>query len=249
MEEQEIVYPSLLIAFPTHQGKIMADMVSELLMLQGQATQMGIDIGYTYLAGCSLIDVVRNALAKTFRDSGYQKVLMIDDDVVFRWQDVLQLLYWSMKYPVVCATYPSRVELASLQDRFYIRPYGDKPEFTEDGLLKIQGAGAGFCMVDVDVFTQLEDKALPYTGGNVRKGIVEARKIHHNFFPIGIRDGEHHGEDHGFFNLCVDNGIVPVLDYHIDLGHVGTKVYKASARGALEAYGWIPKLNLEATPT
>jgi len=219
----------------------MADMVSELLVLQNQTIEMGIDIGYTYLSGCSLIDLVRDSLAKTFRDSGYQKVLMIDDDVVFRWQDVLQLLYWSTKYPVVCATYPSRVELASAQDRFYIRPYGDKPQFTEEGLLMVQGCGAGFTMVDMDVFTQLEGKVPSYSGGNVRKGVVSARTIHHNFFPIGIRDGEHHGEDHGFFNLCVDNGIVPVLDYGIDLGHVGTKVYRASAREAIEALGWLPQ--------
>lgn len=232
-------YPNLLIAFPSHQGKIMADMVGELLQLLDYAKANNIDVAYTYLEGCSLIDIVRNSLAKTFRDSGYQKVLMIDDDIVFKWQDVMQLLHWSLKYPVVCATYPSRVELAEPKDRFYVRPLNDKPEFTEEGLLKLHGAGAGFTLIDVSVFEQLEPKVESYSGGAIRKGIQSARTTHHNFFPIGIKDGEHHGEDHGFFNLCVDNGIIPVLDPNIDLGHVGKKVFRSSVRKAFEQYGWL----------
>jgi len=233
-------YPSLLIAFPTHQGKIEAECVSELLQLVNYAHQNGLDIAYTYLSGCSLIDIVRNSLAKTFRDSGYKKVIMIDDDIIFKWQHVIQMLHHSITHPVVCATYPSRIELASNQDRFYVRAYEDKPQWTEDGLLKVYGAGAGFTIVDVDVFTQLEGKTEAYSGGAVLKGVVAPRTIHHNFFPIGIKDGEHHGEDHGFFNLCVANGIVPVLDPNIDLGHVGKKVFRANFMEALKHYGWLP---------
>jgi len=233
-------YPSLLIAFPTHQGKIMAECVSELLQLLNYANQNGLNIAFTYMEGCSLVDIVRNSLAHTFRQSGYQKVLMIDDDIVFKWQDVMNLLHHSIKHPVVCASYPSRVELASAQDRFYVRAYEDKPQWTEDGLLKVMGAGAGFTIVDIDVFTQLEDKVETYSGGSVRKGVVAPRTTHHNFFPIGIKDGEHHGEDHGFFHLCVENGIIPVLDPQIDLGHVGKKVYRANLMEALKQYGWLP---------
>jgi hypothetical protein len=239
-QENKVNWPSLLIAVPTHQGKILAEVVSELLMLVNFARDEGIDMAYTYFAGCSLVDIVRNSLGKTFRDSGYQKVLMIDDDIVFKWQDVAQMLHNSIRHPVVCATYPSRVELASLQDRFYVRAYGDNPQWTEDGLLKIQGCGAGFTIIDRSVFDTLEPHVLSYSGGAVIKGVVKPRTVHHNFFPIGIRDGEHHGEDHGFFNLCVDNGIVPVLDPRIDLGHVGTKVFRAPVMGALKAYGWLP---------
>jgi hypothetical protein len=227
----------------------MAECVSELLQLLAYANQNGIDIAFTYLSGCSLIDVVRNSLAKTFRDSGYQKVLMIDDDIVFKWQDIMQMLHHSLNHQVVCATYPSRVELASLQNRFYVRAYEDTPQWTEDGLLKIQGVGAGFTIIDRSVFDQLQDATEAYSGGSVQKGVVANRTQHHNFFPIGIRDGEHHGEDHGFFRLCVDNGIIPVLDPRIDLGHVGTKTFRAPVLKALEAYGWMPKLNSEAITT
>lgn len=240
MEEQPFQFPSLLIAVPSHQGKMLMENVAEMLLLLNYAKNNDIDIGFTYLSGCSLVDVVRNSLAYNFRQSDYQKVLMIDDDVLFTHRDVLQLLYWSTKYPVVCATYPSRVELASAQDRFYVRPLGDKPQFTEDGLLKVQGVGAGFLIVDRSVFDKLEPYVESYTGGNVRKGVVEPRARHHNFFPIGIRNGEHHGEDHGFFNLCVDHGYEPVLDYGINLQHVGTKAFNAQPIDALKQLGWLP---------
>lgn len=243
MEPDKIEWPSLLIAIPSHQGKLLMENVPELLLLQNAAMELKLDIGFTYLSGCSLVDVVRNSLAHNFRQSDYQKVLMIDDDVIFTHRDVLQLLYWSIRHPVVCATYPSRVELASAQDRFYVRPLSVPPTFTEEGLMKVRGVGAGFLIVDRSVFDTLQPKVESYTGGNVRKGVMEPRALHYNFFPIGVRDGEHHGEDHGFFDLCVTNGYEPVLDYHINLKHVGTKAFDAHPREALKQLGWLPQTN------
>jgi hypothetical protein len=230
-------YPSLLIAIPTYDGKLLANVTTELLQLLDYAKSNDMDIGFTYLANCALVDIVRNTLANTFLASEYQKVLMIDSDIDFKWRDVMQLLHMSKTHAVVGATYPSRIELAEPKHRFYVKPYKPEGSFTEDGLMEIMGMGAGFLMIDREVFEKLKPVVEVYPGGMVNEGVVAPRSPHHNFFPVGVKDGHHHGEDHGFLNLCVDNGIIPVLDYSIELGHVGTKVFRASPREALQQAG------------
>lgn len=230
-------YPSMLIAIPTYDGKILAEATNSLLFTVAKAQHHGLDMAFTYLSGCALVDLVRDSMAHTFLKESYQKILMIDADIVFTPDDILRILHYSRDYPIIGATYPSRVELANGTSRYYLRPKDGKISYTKDGFLEVDGFGAGFLCVDKSVFEALASHVPQYSGGFVQQGVVADREPHHNFFPIGIDAlGAHHGEDYGFFLLAKKYGFTPVVDLDIKLGHVGSKVYRGDPRTAINSF-------------
>jgi hypothetical protein len=239
MESIDPLKTSVLIGIPTYDGKFLAEATSALLDFTATAQKMGMSVGFTYISGSAFVDDVRNHLAKEFMDGPYQKLLMIDADIVFTKEDILQLLYWSQKYPVVGATYPSRVDTIDPASRFFITLLPEGPRFNEDMLLECEGFGAGFLCIDRSVFETLSPHVQEYARSTVVRGVSTLGRMSKHFFQIKVENGAHKGEDLNFLKLCCDHGIIPCLDFQIQLKHVGQKAYTASPAEAFLALGWI----------
>lgn len=158
------------------------------------------------------------------KDSDYQKILFIDDDIVFTPNDVIRLLAFGTKHPIVAATYPVR----STTPTFYVHLKGGdpkKPIFNEHGLLQIEGVGMGFCLIDRSVFQALWGKVEQYQD----KGRTISR-----YFKIDVQNEKPMGEDMYFFNLWDKYGGETWLDPSIELKHVGTHAFDYSFQAALQ---------------
>ena len=210
---------SVLFAIPCYRGSIPIDATAALMATAATLREMGVKVGFAYERENALIDSCRDVLVDRFmKDTDYDKMFFIDDDIVWNPQDVVRMLAMSVSHPVVCATYPVRQD-APL---FYVSFYGKQPMEDKYGLMPITGCGMGFCVIDRGVFDALAPASKTYK----HKG-----RTQHRYFKVGVKDGVRYREDNYFFKRCVKRlGPVVFLDPTIELQHFGTKSYSYKFR-------------------
>jgi hypothetical protein len=177
----------------------------------------------------ALIDLARNRLVRNFLEqTDANKLVFIDDDIVFRWKDFERLLCWSTKYPVVAGTYPTR----TWPTKYFIDP-GEKLQFTEDGLLRVHSCGFGFVIIDRSVFEELKPHTNLY--------IDQHGEPTQQYFKVGIFDNRYMGEDIYFYKTLDKINKEVVIDPMIDLKHIGTHVFESNFAEGLKDL--LPKLD------
>jgi len=208
---------SLALAVPSYDGKMMVDVIGPIIKLSLICYQNKNPLTFIYQAGNALIDYARNLIVDDFlKQTNMQKLLFVDSDIIFTEADVLRLLAWGQKYLVVGATYPCKMD----EPRFFLKSRetlnNEALAFNEDQLIEVSGFGAGFLMIDRSVFEKLQS-VVPH--------IVSHDREYHAYFLNTVENHIYRGEDISFLELCVRNGIQPVLDWEIALQHVGRKAY------------------------
>jgi hypothetical protein len=206
---------SVILAIPCYRGVFPVDTVSGLMTTTRKFIDHNIRAGFLFERENALIESCRNRLVNKFLATDFQKLLFIDDDIIFEWEDIERLLCWGTKFPIVAASYRARKEPPT----YYIQYDADNPVWNEYGLLKIRGCGLGFTLIDRSVFEKMEDSVPSYPDNDVTVK---------QFFRTGINaEGKYCGEDMLFFNEIVDKGGFDVwLDPAIKLGHFGNYVYR-----------------------
>jgi hypothetical protein len=148
------------------------------------------------------------------KNSKCQKLFFIDDDIIFTYEQFERLLCWSTKFPIVCGTYPVR----QFPTKYFVKYNQDKPEVNEYGLLRIQGCGLGFTIIDRSVFENMEAPLYVSYGEEMKA-----------YFDIKFENGQLAGEDMLFFGTQKEVWLDPL----VDVKHFGNHLYEGDFAGHL----------------
>lgn len=205
---------SVAVAIPSYRGIVPLDLASALVNSFGLLYKDGVSTALLTERENAIVSNARNRLVHDFLTrTTFQKLLFIDDDIIYKHEMLERLICWSTKYKIVCGTYPTR----QLPLKFFIRGNLKEPEFNEDGLLRIHGTGLGFTIIDRSVFESMHVPEYDIKGEIIKE-----------FFRTEVKEGKLYGEDMLFFGDCIANGFDVWLDLMIKIGHWGNYVYEAN---------------------
>ena len=166
-------------------------------------------IDYTHADGAGVYGVAqaRNRLVQKAIDGNYDKLLMIDSDMIVP-EDTIRLLL-DPEVPIVTgvARYKNDSMRAPLFKGFQDATGSDAYRWDEipAGRFQIQSGGVACAMIDVDLL-----KRLP------RPWFVWEER----------ENGTYCGEDIGFYEKVRAAGITPMADGRVKCGHIGRKIYE-----------------------
>lgn len=186
--------------------------------------RMGIVCTPGIVKGSAIVTKARDEVLHLFLESDADRLLWIDDDMLWTVDDFLRLLALSTRYDVIGASYAARKDPPT----FYIKLNDENTiESDEHGMLKVEGMGLGFTMVRRHVIEELvatKPKMRDQLSGKQMASV----------FRTDIYNGNFRGEDMAFFADVRELGYDVYLDPAIQLQHVGTKHYTGSIMDALK---------------
>lgn len=165
-------------------------------------------IDYTHADGMGVYGVAqaRNRLCQKAIDGNYDKLLMIDGDMIVPEDTIKYLLDPDVPIVTGCARYKNDSRMAPL-----FKPFQDaggsntwKWDEIPPDRFKIQNGGVACAMIDVDLLLRLP-----------RPWFVWEERS----------DGTYCGEDIGFYEKVRGVGVTPYADGRVRCGHIGRKVY------------------------
>ena len=221
IKEQKL---QLVIAMPVYPGSIPIETAVALMKTMAALTGYGIPVTFIHIKGFGYIHIARNKLITAFLQSEaeWNKFMFIDQDVTFTAEQVIQLLYHSVKNPVVSGVYPLRGEPL----KYIINAKDYNPD--EEGLLETTGTVFGFTILDralLEEMTKLNGWA--YYNGEPFCNVIKYSFDTTNTFV---------GEDISFFQQLPADKKCKV-DPSIDLGHIGEKEFKGNLLENLKQKG------------
>lgn len=178
----------ILIAIP-HTGLVVFDWAINLRILQPP-------VPFNIISNKGLpIDRARCELVRQAKSMNATHLFFLDSDVVMPHDGLLRLYNWKM--PVVCGIYGSKHEAPGIwieqsksgQERYAAvsaEALEKYPLFTHPDIV----AGAGCCLVDMQVFNRIEEPFFEWTQGRQPHGVSEDfyffEKIRKAGIPIHI---------------------------------------------------------------
>lgn len=232
----------ILIATPCYGGMVTSSFMLSFLGVASAAQQEGVAIGFYTVSNESLIPRGRNFIATEFlsMNPSFDKLLFIDADIKFSWEDVKKLL--GSNEQIVGGTYPKKTlpidlsynPLPEHSDKYF--PLGSRTltehkafaeaEAGSNGEVEVVHLLTGFLMIDRSVLEALKEKTQSYSSHDLITGVS---KTYYDFFPAGVRDGLYRSEDWGFCELARENGFCPTLQTEVILDHVGSFAYSGKS--------------------
>lgn len=220
----------IFVAIPAY-GGVTTETAQSLLNEAAAAREVGVEMRFAFLSGCSLITHARNQLAKDFLDSDCERMVFIDADVAWEPGAVLRLV--SHGKDVVGGAYRFKSD-----DENYPVIWPDGAGLVqEDGLIAVKSLPGGFLQISRAALEKLRRWDREY---------VHHGQTFHGFFHAPIAEGMMFGEDAAF---CFDwrrAGGQVWLDPELTLTHVdGIRKYTGSVGSWLKEERWRSTL----TPT
>lgn len=191
----------------------------------------GVDHIIKFHIGESAIGRGRNHLALNFLESGCDKLLFLDTDLLWRYKDIQRLI--KSDKPIVGGTYPlkafpitlnfnalpeQRPELFETSDyltnyKNWVRKYADAA-----GEIEVQHVPTGMLLIDKSVFEKLAHRVPHYFSHDPRTR--ETREFR-DFFPMRVRDHEYETEDWAFCSMAREVGFKIYLQCESIAAHTG----------------------------
>jgi hypothetical protein len=165
--------------------------------------------------GYSAIDTARNQMASDALKEGFDELIWIDSDVVFRPEDVEKLR--SHPLPFVCGLYPkkNRKEFACR----FLPGVGQVTFGADGGLVEVLYCGFGFVLTRRTLFEKIQDQLqLPVCNEKFGKPLFPY------FLPMIVEDSPgkwYLAEDYAFCERARRCGFRILADTTIRLWHVG----------------------------
>ena len=226
----------LFIATPAYGGMIHINYFMSTIGSFARLSGLGVEYYMYTTTSEALISRARNSCVSAATEWGADKLLFIDADIGWTWEDMRALIL-SDKL-VVGGTYPMKVDpklhlalnynvlsehrhiwkTKSLEEHDRMKALADPVT----GELAVQHIPTGFMMIDMRVFEKLKSATSSY----VDYWPDKAPERSWDFFPIRIKDGILESEDWAFCSLCRENGIDVYLNTNIICSHTGSYVYK-----------------------
>lgn len=168
----------------------------------------GHNITYTHSDGAGVYGVAqaRNRLVKKAIDGGYDKLFMVDADMILPEDALVRLLDPDVPIVTGCARWKNDSRRAplfkSIQDSSGSNAW--KWDEIPPRRFEIQSGGVACALMDVSIF----------------------HRIRRPWFVWEERDdGTYCGEDIGFYEKLRNIGITPMADGRVKCGHIGRKIY------------------------
>lgn len=221
---------SVFLAMPVHQPLhhlTTTSLIETIALLRAHSVPCEMQ----FQSGGAVVEN-RIKITDTFLKSNKTRMFCFDSDMVWRAEDVIKFLRLSQQLDVVCAAYPTKQEppnyLVSFVDR--------RIEPNDDGCFEIAGTGLGFTVLRRDIVENLASRA-------PRVKLVGYPGTWPGIFRWEYKGEDLVGEDMGFFADIRALGYKVWLDPSVELGHVGTKIYRGSI------HDWIERISSPEAPT
>ena len=205
---------SICICTPSYTGSNKGQYTDSLLETVNVLAPMGIEVTRAAFYGCALISHARNALVQTFLEEANKDVLLfIDDDMSWRYTDVLAVIGGLESAPVVGVAYAQRRSDAKWFT--FVPKTGAVPEQVNTILgtrtfLETEWMGTGFLAVSKATIQNIHAASDEY--------VVGGKAFREVFLGPKVSNGQLLGEDvlfgfkasyRGFKQtVCLDSHIV-----------------------------------------
>lgn len=159
------------------------------------------------------IDLARNRISKQFMDSNCNRIFWVDHDMGWEDQDIINLLYWSLRYPFVAGVYPIKTEPLTYKLQMTV-PLSKNSQ----GLIKAQAVPIGFTILHKSVFTSMTPTVFDHEGVELKqyfKAGLEPRNNKNVFIGEDIFFCENYAQ-----NIWIDPEVNPI--------HYGGKGYSGN---------------------
>lgn len=194
-----------------------------------------VEYEYEYIYNDAFVERARNDLCHSFLKSDCTHLLFIDADIQFNPDDVLKMM--GKNTDVICGAYPmkhinwenvynaakngaapSDLPTAASQYTFTPKNEGERIYFSDETLIPVVGASAGFMLIARGVFTKIKNKCHKYKNADGEEK--------HWFFETGVtKDGFFQSENYNFCSKWTSAGGEVFVGSWIRLNHVGTAVF------------------------
>lgn len=224
----------LLICTPAYGGMVTSQYLKSLIPVLAHLQAEGIETSLHMEESESLISRGRNTCAMYALKNGYDKLLFIDADMIFTYEDVKRLL--DSKELIVGGTYPLKAHPITLnfnpledqrdlfgehrqQDNYFewVKKYAD-----ENGEAEVAHLPTGFLLIDCKVFAKLSYVVPWYQTFSPEFKIKEQ---FFDFFPVRVVNHEYESEDWAFCSIAREHGFRVVLQTQAVNKHTGTLHY------------------------
>ncbi len=174
--------------------------------------------------GCSAIDFARCQMASGLLIHGCESMLFVDSDIVFKPEDALKLL--RRPEPVVAGMYVQK-EFNNKINVVFLDPVPSQiPMGTIGRDFLVKNIAAGFLRIRREALLTLVEQSVPPMPVCTTHG----GRVWPFFLPKVIQESNlewgYRSEDYAFCERCLEAGIPMLVDTTIDLGHIGTYVYR-----------------------
>lgn len=209
---------SILICTPMYGGQCTSAYFQSAMNLKEDLLQAGLDHDWLIGRNESLITRARNALAATFLETNYKKLLFIDADIEFTADDVARL--WNMDADVAVGIYAMKKP----EEAWYavwvagklvkdLDMFGDEP-------VEVDYAGTGFMLIDRSVFEKMEAPEYQAT-----KPDGSGMRTEKAFFDTGVVSDVYLSEDYWFCQKWKEQGGKILAHPQVRLKHWGSYAY------------------------
>lgn len=224
----------VLISTPCAYGLATVGYVQSLVPAIVALGRDGFDIHLKMQGSESLINRARNTDATYALKNGFDKILFIDADMIFTYENVRRLL--DSDKLIVGGTYPLKTFPLTLnfnplpehgdlfgtdrqQDNYlaWVEKYAD-----DRGEAEVMHLPTGFLLVDTKVLAKLTYTVPWYQNFNPD---IKTTDVYYDFFPTTVVENQLLSEDWGFSRLVRESGTKIYLQTRAVNAHVGSFTY------------------------
>ena len=189
--------------------------------------QLGIRYSSRFVVGSSNLPRARNELVARFLASGFSDLVLIDDDMGWKANDVLRLV--ASEQPVIAAVGRKKVDKPNSDPDVwcvYIAP-GPDGALVQDpaGMVEVSYVGTGLIKISRTVFEEMIGAHPEWKRPGMPDMSAEVRENYYQFFRFDPDDHYEMGEDFCFCQRWRALGGRVWIDPSITLSHVGEKAY------------------------
>ena len=227
----------LFISTPAAGGLIYDRYVASLIGSIERAKQEGIieECMIHFQGKESLIHRARNKAADSFIESEFDKLLTIDADITWTYEDLKRIVMSDKDiiggvYPI--KNFPIVMNFNAIEGRgtellksgrgydldawtLFVHKYADPVT----GLAEVRHLATGFLCVTRDVLAKLSHTVEIY---HTRAPETGEMKGYFHFYPSEINEGSLESEDWGWCRIAREAGFKIYLDTRVTLGHIGS---------------------------
>lgn len=166
------------------------------------------------MGGEGFVGRCRDMICSKFLESDYDKLLMIDSDIIYTPEHVVRIS--SHDEGVVCGFYTKKAPGLPM----WVANAKKDSKVDERGLINLDTIGTGFMCLKREVLEVMRDSKI------ATRYIVDGTDIvEYEFFPWRVVNGKRRSEDWAFCDNCYEAGFEVYGDSKVTLGHLGSCVY------------------------
>jgi hypothetical protein len=255
---EEMKAKKLAVLVPMYGGMCSGMFMKSCLDIQMLAAQYGVETKFSFLMNESLVQRARNYLVDEFlHRTDCTHMMFIDADITFNAIDVIAML--ALDKEIIGGGYSKKslnfgrlhnaikrnpelpaAEYESLLGDIVFNPVKGTENFKVTEPLEVMDLGTGFMMIRRDVFTKYQE-AHPeqmYLPDHQTTNFDGSREIC-AFFDCVIDDKtkRYLSEDYFFTQKCRELGIKTWLCPWIQLGHMGSYIFKSDLNSVAKNLG------------